>query len=106
SILSSSRWLLRATPLPYSTLFRSVLSNQVLFILVHRQPLNGMLDWAARSGHAVIAYSPLAQGFLSGRYDAYSRPTIGVRAMNPLDRKSTRLNSSHVKIWYAFFCLK
>src|SRR5690606_6904328 len=25
---------------------------------------------------------------------------------NPLDRKSTRLNSSHVKISYAVFCLK
>src|SRR5690606_6882446 len=27
-------------------------------------------------------------------------------AANPLDRKSTRLNSSHVKISYAVFCLK
>src|SRR5690606_39639458 len=25
---------------------------------------------------------------------------------NPIDRKSTRLNSSHVKISYAVFCLK
>src|SRR5690606_42155210 len=29
----------------------------------------------------------------------------GVR-VNPRDRKSTRLNSSHVKISYAVFCLK
>src|SRR5436309_7062429 len=28
------------------------------------------------------------------------------RAPDPLDRKSTRLNSSHVKISYAVFCLK
>src|SRR5690606_41155787 len=29
-----------------------------------------------------------------------------VRAIGPEDRKSTRLNSSHVKISYAVFCLK
>src|SRR2546430_11521159 len=28
------------------------------------------------------------------------------RAQNPLDRKSTRLNSSHSQISYAVFCLK
>src|SRR5690554_7307327 len=27
-------------------------------------------------------------------------------SLNPLDRKSTRLNSSHVRISYAVFCLK
>src|SRR5207302_5506108 len=31
--------------------------------------------------------------------------TRGIAA-HPLDRKSTRLNSSHVKISYAVFCLK
>src|SRR5690606_40652667 len=30
----------------------------------------------------------------------------GRRRARPLDRKSTRLNSSHVKISYAVFCLK
>src|SRR5690606_23138316 len=30
----------------------------------------------------------------------------GPNASNPRDRKSTRLNSSHVKISYAVFCLK
>src|SRR5690554_7510974 len=29
-----------------------------------------------------------------------------VNQSNPLDRKSTRLNSSHVRISYAVFCLK
>src|SRR5690606_27082174 len=34
--------------------------------------------------------------------------SISVRALptKPIDRKSTRLNSSHVKISYAVFCLK
>src|SRR5690554_1797736 len=30
----------------------------------------------------------------------------GVQGINDLDRKSTRLNSSHVRISYAVFCLK
>src|SRR5690606_41715608 len=33
-------------------------------------------------------------------------PLIDVRAGRVEDRKSTRLNSSHVKISYAVFCLK
>src|SRR5438874_4075227 len=36
--------------------------------------------------------------------DAQARPTI--TGVGPLDRKSTRLNSSHVEISYAVFCLK
>src|SRR3989442_1852636 len=32
--------------------------------------------------------------------------TLGVRIKNSGDRKSTRLNSSHVRISYAVFCLK
>ena len=43
-----------------------VLSNQVQFSLVSRGPMAELLPWAARTGHVVIAYSPLAQGLLSG----------------------------------------
>src|SRR3712207_8341788 len=35
-----------------------------------------------------------------------SRPTTAVRMASTLDRKSTRLNSSHANISYAVFCLK
>ena len=49
-----------------------VLSNQVQFSLVSRAPLAEMLPWAQRTRHVVMAYSPLAQGLLSGRY--YARP--------------------------------
>ena len=34
-----------------------------------------MTDWAAANDRVVIAYSPLAQGLLSARYDAEHRPT-------------------------------
>src|SRR5690606_40979203 len=35
-----------------------------------------------------------------------SMENVNVRTTYPTDRKSTRLNSSHVKISYAVFCLK
>src|SRR5690606_40566494 len=38
--------------------------------------------------------------------DAYWREVDETRAYPEEDRKSTRLNSSHVKISYAVFCLK
>jgi aryl-alcohol dehydrogenase-like predicted oxidoreductase len=61
-----------------------LLSNQVQFSLVHRDPMGEMLDWAQRTRHVVIAYSPLAQGLLSGRYNRDNRPTNGVRTMNAM----------------------
>jgi aryl-alcohol dehydrogenase-like predicted oxidoreductase len=47
---------------------RPVLSNQVRFSLVHRDPERELLPWAQRNDRLVIAYSPLAQGALSGHY--------------------------------------
>src|SRR3954470_7640655 len=41
-----------------------VLSNQVEYSLVARKPEKELLDWAAANDRLVIAYSPLAQGFL------------------------------------------
>jgi aryl-alcohol dehydrogenase-like predicted oxidoreductase len=45
-----------------------VLSNQVQFSLVHRDPVRELVPWAQKEGRIVIAYSPLGQGLLSGRY--------------------------------------
>ncbi|HSP10652.1 MAG TPA: aldo/keto reductase [Candidatus Dormibacteraeota bacterium] len=45
-----------------------VLSNQVRFSLVHRAPQQELVPWAQRNGRIVIAYSPLGQGLLSGKY--------------------------------------
>jgi aryl-alcohol dehydrogenase-like predicted oxidoreductase len=45
-----------------------VLSNQVRFSLVSRDPERDLVPWAARAGRIVIAYSPLGQGLLSGKY--------------------------------------
>ncbi|HKW59380.1 MAG TPA: aldo/keto reductase [Candidatus Dormibacteraeota bacterium] len=47
-----------------------VLSNQVRFSLLHREPERELVPWAEKNDRMVIAYSPLGQGLLSGRYQA------------------------------------
>jgi aryl-alcohol dehydrogenase-like predicted oxidoreductase len=60
-----------------------VLSNQVEFSLVVRRPEKDLVGWAHEHDRVVIAYSPLAQGLLSGRYSSAKRPG-GMRAMRTL----------------------
>src|SRR3712207_6950932 len=85
----------RSTLFPYTTLFRSggripgppkfsVLIQQARVCFVH----------LCRAGIG-------GQGFLQ---DVLS--LLSVPAVQALDRKSTRLNSSHANISYAVFCLK
>jgi aryl-alcohol dehydrogenase-like predicted oxidoreductase len=61
-----------------------VLSNQVRFNLVDRRPLVDLVPFARSEGRIVIAYSPLAQGLLGGRYDVNNRPSGAIRRANPL----------------------
>ncbi|CAM4081536.1 General stress protein 69 [Mycobacterium basiliense] len=62
---------------------RPVISNQVHFSLAHLSPLDDLVPFAERENRVVIAYSPLAQGLLGGKYGVENRPG-GVRAANPL----------------------
>lgn len=63
-----------------------VLSNQVRYSLAARKAdqSGGVIPYAQANDRLVIAYSPLGQGLLGGRYDADNRPTDSVRATNPL----------------------
>src|SRR2546426_4614805 len=73
----------RSTLFPYTTLFRSVL--------------------------AVAACTPVERGAVappSGPAFAHVQDLDGTPDMIVEDRKSTRLNSSHLVISYAVFCLK
>jgi aryl-alcohol dehydrogenase-like predicted oxidoreductase len=66
-----------------AALGRPVISNQVLFSLARADPLEDLVPFAERENRIVIAYSPLAQGLLGGRYGVDNRPG-GVRAANSL----------------------
>src|SRR3989440_926569 len=88
----------RSTLFPYTTLFRS--------LVVAAQPL-GELDDDAVAPHPGRKTLEAAERFLRARVRALAAhvavDAVGVR---PVDRKSTRLNSSHDQISYAVFCLK
>ena len=67
-----------------AALGRTVLSNQVQYNLAQRGPEDDLLPYAANHGRLVIAFSPLAQGFLSGRYSVSNPPSGSIRRYNPL----------------------
>ena len=56
-----------------------VLSNQVRYSLVERSAERELIPYARAKGRLVIAYSPLAQGFLSGQYDTDRLPPNRMR---------------------------
>src|SRR3712207_8274362 len=86
----------RSTLFPYTTLFRSLLGHDL------DEPLDLVGDARAREhaevegpdAHVVAALA----GFLLREPDAADLRVA-------VDRKSTRLNSSHANISYAVFCL-
>ena len=61
----------------------TVISNQVQYHLLNRKSLYQLLPYAGQRGCVVIAYSPLAQGALTGKYAQGNAPG-GIRARNIL----------------------
>ncbi|MGC5053627.1 aldo/keto reductase [Micromonospora sp. DT48] len=78
-----SNYSLRRWQMAEAALGSRVLSNQVRYSMVDRKPEEDLLPYAEQAGRLVIAYSPLAQGFLSGRYDANHPPSGAIRRANP-----------------------
>ncbi|MER7166161.1 aldo/keto reductase [Micromonospora sp. NPDC000207] len=78
-----SNYSLRRWRFAEAALGRRVLSNQVRYSMIDRGPEEDLLPYAQQAGRIVLAYSPLAQGFLSGRYDANNPPSGAVRRANP-----------------------
>jgi aryl-alcohol dehydrogenase-like predicted oxidoreductase len=66
-----------------AALGRPVISNQVQFSLARPGALDDLVPFAERENRLVLAYSPLAQGLLGGKYGLDNRPG-GVRAANQL----------------------
>src|SRR2546427_1180411 len=88
----------RSTLFPYTTLFRSALSAAVLAALAAVASL--------LSGH-YSNEAMLEQLRASDQWNYYQAKGIKASVLSAkLDRKSTRLNSSHSQISYAVFCLK
>src|SRR5439155_22813968 len=90
------------TLFPYTTLFRSDHDP------MHGAgvPLRTVADGAARrQARRAVARSRPLQRIAARLRDARDR-AVDNGALRPGDRKSTRLNSSHVAISYAVFCLK
>src|SRR3989442_5171137 len=81
----------RSTLFPYTTLFRSVLSELGTIGNIWEQNPRQFLDGL-----------PLRLGERMGVDHRGLRACVTEQG----DRKSTRLNSSHVRISYAVFCLK
>src|SRR5690554_7465191 len=86
----------KSTLFPYTTLFRSNRPH----IKTHKNPMLAQLQ--IKAGAKGITCQKLGEAEImadSGIDDI-------LISYNLLDRKSTRLNSSHVRISYAVFCLK
>src|SRR5256885_5559083 len=79
----------RSTLFPYTTLFRSLSS-----------------DPGKSLAAAEELYIPRAYGRFEEMAAAEAGRPDGIEAVAIVDRKSTRLNSSHLVISYAVFCLK
>jgi aryl-alcohol dehydrogenase-like predicted oxidoreductase len=73
-----------------AALGRPVISNQVHFSLAHPGALDDLVPFAAEQNRVVIAYSPLAQGLLGGKYGVDNRPG-GVRVINSLFENLRRI---------------
>src|SRR5688572_32597131 len=86
----------RSTLFPYTTLFRSVDRRGCTGWRYFEELHDGIISFATFCHHADIILFILA----GCRYIPYRTFFIAV------DRKSTRLNSSHSQISYAVFCLK
>src|SRR5690242_21184092 len=94
-----------STLFPYTTLFRSVKIQDVLRMIARlkdtRTPV--LITGESGTGKELVARAI----HFRGQYA--KRPFVAVDCgslVPTLDRKSTRLNSSHMSISYAVFCLK
>src|SRR5438309_8972345 len=88
----------RSTLFPYTTLFRSILPTLRAGVIVHVHDIFSPRDYLPQwlfERMWLWNEQYLLEAFLTGNAD-----------WKILDRKSTRLNSSHSSISYAVFCLK
>src|SRR5690606_39946684 len=86
-----------STLFPYTTLFRSLSGHALLFPGVMFEDNRQLISFLVTS---------VMTGTLTYIFSSRTRSQHEKLQSLAIDRKSTRLNSSHVKISYAVFCLK
>src|SRR2546422_7572310 len=91
----------RSTLFPYTTLFRSIDKNPVACVALHAYAEHGKGELAS----LYVNPSHENQG-IGRKLIQFVENKAREMGLNELDRKSTRLNSSHGYISYAVFCLK
>src|SRR3989449_6340220 len=101
----------RSTLFPYTTLFRSRLADRQPMVLdaAQRRFLTALAYYAALGIERVrlVAEAERAEALREAdRLKDILLASVSHDLRTPLDRKSTRLNSSHGYISYAVFCLK
>src|SRR5690606_42161983 len=91
-----------STLFPYTTLFRSALFEEELETVGHgledsERPRPHRSQPVLEVGHCLALRPHVDEGDQEQQHECHEHP-------DDEDRKSTRLNSSHVKISYAAFC--
>src|SRR5690606_40270565 len=94
----------RPPPFPYTTLFRS--DVRLARTNPRRSAQPGQRHLQSRVGAVRDAGRPAPVPGRSAGDPDHEAPERAPAGNTRPDRKSTRLNSSHVKISYAVFCLK
>ncbi|MEM4211660.1 MAG: aldo/keto reductase [Nitrososphaerota archaeon] len=61
-----------------------IVSNQVKYNMIERDAEKELLPFAEKNKITIIAYSPLAQGLLTGKYGPENRPQDNIRKINIL----------------------
>src|SRR5690554_7112245 len=94
----------RSTLFPYTTLFRSDAGGDAVGVDLQTVAGDVLVPGQGRQQGAVAAGQVEDMGALGD--PVVDQLEVGPVHHGRVDRKSTRLNSSHVRISYAVFCLK
>src|SRR5690606_40618312 len=96
----------RSALFPYTTLFRSLFDALFVEAFACRLAAEACETITNSNTKKQAAWAEYGEAIgQARRANAIERPAVAMSDDTWLDRKSTRLNSSHVKISYAVFCL-
>src|SRR5207253_10678857 len=91
---------------PYTTLFRSGPAERIvaLAMVYLGYAARHRARWTALFEHRMAGGQSAPDWYLARQAGLFRHVEAPLAALRPEDRKSTRLNSSHVAISYAVFC--